>query len=272
MPKVRRKGKGQSNAILEQSTFEKTLMLDDDETEITIGFNEDVRDRCLRQLEWLLFARGIKRDASAQDGDSALLTRRRAKRKKNKRVTMADINAVQTRVADLHSDAERTARNQLLICLILDWDDGLFIVQETEEDETIVQLVKPYDKYEIPYGYWEQDEETDMERLLRKQGHIPVQRISIEPEHPIEIMIALSAGIVDVNPKFERALVPYIERAIIGLQWGGAKLSEDALDYFLKAMENLLFEPVDDIDEDEHGSDSSNGVSSDSDGDESDTK
>lgn len=238
MPKV--KSKKPINPVLARCSFEEDLQLDDGQA-ITVRFDQEVYNKVWEHLPLLLFSRGIKTDLSTGDPDAALLMRRRAKRGDHANITAKDLTEVQSRLRDVHGRAVKVAQAQLLLCYVLDANDALFAIEELPKGGVSVTLLPPFDKYEIPLDYWADETKQDpMKRLLVKSGHFMSQEPSLDPSNPLEVMLALTAGIIENNPKFNDALTPLLEQATIGLTFGEAKLGDESLDIFLQALDELL--------------------------------
>lgn len=259
MAKVEEKTKTE---IIEELSFHETLMLDDGETEISLKFDKKIMDTILEDTELVIYSRRIRQNMDENDPEVLVQARRHANRDNRNSLMMDDIMTVLNQLRPLHEKAKATAIHQLMILYILDHDDKLFDLVERGGGGLSVTMLKPYDKYEIPEWYFKPKEtRSSMKRALIRGGQFTASEPMPNNQNSLDVMIGFTVGLLDGNPEFALQAQKLFEKATIALRYGGVELDDEQMDSFRSVVDELLFETMDESNNNVNGTDSGTGIS-----------
>ena len=259
MPKVETQTKTE---IIEELAFHETLMLDDGETELSLKFDKKVMDEILEDTELVIYSRQIRQNMDENDPEVLVQARRHANRAGRNSLLMDDIMTVLNQLRPLHEKAKAIATHQLMILYILDHDDKLFKLTERTGGAVSVTMLKPYDNYEIPDWYFKpKDTRSSMKRALIRGGQFTASEPLPNQQNSLDVMIGFTVGLLDANPEFALQAQKLSERATIALRYGGVELDDEQMDSFRSIVDELLFEPMDESNNNVNGTDSGTGIS-----------
>lgn len=243
-----KKQQKQTRKALELLAFDDVLHLDDGR-ELPVKLDEDVIQKITDITTMLFHARGIKVEVAPDDPEAARIARRQLKRRNARKLSAEEAQQVVGGIRNIHAPHETAARAAAVTLAIVDSHDVLFALREIGGG-VVVDPLPPYDDLEIPDGYFDQKPKSAFRQLMEKSGNLPVEP-RLNADHPIEIMLAYVADLLNKNPALNEALQPYIERGYVAWNTGGVRLDEEQEKIFRDLMDGILLERVGEPDADE---------------------
>lgn len=223
--------------------FDTVLTLDDGERTLPIKLDEDTMQKARDYTALLISARGIKIEISGRDQEAGLMARRKMKVQKSRRLERSDIANITAGIQNMHTPHETAARYSAVLLALLDSTDVLFAVGEKADGSITVETLPPFDDLEIPENYFRPRVKTELRKLLEKTAYAPTEP-EVDPNHPVEIMLAYASDLLDKNPDMNQQLQQHVETAYFGMQWGDVLLDEEQERLFRDALASVLFETV----------------------------
>lgn len=241
--RLKRQPRNYTHAV-EIVRFEAELPLDDGERTLPIRFDEEVLEKAQDIFAMLLYARGVKTEIDGSDSEAALIARKQMRREKKRKLSPAEVQEILSGIRNVHTPHETRARGEAVTLAVIDSCDVLFEVRELPGGSVSIEPLEPYDDLEIPEDYFKPKKKSALRRVMENTGNMPVEP-TVNPEHPMEVMLAYVSDLLEKNPNLNEQLQPYIERAFIGVRAGHARLDEEAEALFREALDAILLGDLD---------------------------